>query len=334
MLFYLGTHHPHWLAKAGVPLFVSHGQLRRYVSLPRAIARWALDSRGFSELSQHGRWTITPADYVSAVRRYRDEIGMLDWASIQDWMCEPAIRQKTGLTVEEHQKRTVENWLELRDLAPEIPWLPVLQGWTAAEYMEHVFMYDFNRAPWRDGVVGLGSICRRQSLTWVHGLIRWLASSGLKIHAFGFKITGLETSGALLHSSDSTAWSMNARRNPKDAATGACRATHQNCANCLPYALAWRKGLLDRSWNDARRSTANRSPTEEAASSVANTSGPPPVRGGIQPAGGRGRARDRAGNSPALPRRAAVDLAPGRWGESGSQMSLQLAPAGGEKAGG
>ncbi len=34
--------------------------------------------------------------------RYRDEIGCLLWAAPHDWMCEPWITAKTGLTVAEH----------------------------------------------------------------------------------------------------------------------------------------------------------------------------------------------------------------------------------------
>jgi hypothetical protein len=44
--FYLGTHQTGWLAKAGVPLFVSDRRLRKRVTLPRAIADWAEDSGG------------------------------------------------------------------------------------------------------------------------------------------------------------------------------------------------------------------------------------------------------------------------------------------------
>ena len=45
-------------------------------------------------------------------------------------MCEPFMLAKTGLTVAEHQARTVANYLELRSLAPELPFVPVLQGWS------------------------------------------------------------------------------------------------------------------------------------------------------------------------------------------------------------
>lgn len=54
MQFYLGTHQPAWLARASIPLFVSHRRLSGYTRLPRARASCALDSCGFSELSMFG----------------------------------------------------------------------------------------------------------------------------------------------------------------------------------------------------------------------------------------------------------------------------------------
>src|SRR5690348_3500846 len=96
--FYLGSHQPNWLTKVDVPLFISHKRLCRYKTLPKAKTRWSLDSGAFSEIAKHGRWTLSPDDYLTAVRRYRDDIGKLDWAAPQDWMCEPAMTILTGLT--------------------------------------------------------------------------------------------------------------------------------------------------------------------------------------------------------------------------------------------
>lgn len=224
--FYLGAHHPSWLETAGVPLFVSYGRLQGRKRLPRAAARWALDSRGFSELSQHGRWTISPRAYARDVQRYIREIGRLDWASVQDWMCEPVIRAKTGLTVEEHQERTVRSWLELRELAPEVPWAPVLQGWTLWDYLRHVEAYDRADRTWREGVVGVGSVCRRQTVGWVPALFQILhAQEGLRLHAFGFKRSGLPDVAHLLESTDSLAWSFDARRTGEVADNAAARPT-------------------------------------------------------------------------------------------------------------
>jgi hypothetical protein len=125
--FYLGAHHPGRLTRANVPLFVSRSRLTKRRSFPRASARWALDSGAFTELSIHGRWTAPPEQYAREVRLFSQEIGSLDFAAPQDWMCVPWILEKTGLSLAEHQRRTLRNFLELHDLAPDVPWIPVLK---------------------------------------------------------------------------------------------------------------------------------------------------------------------------------------------------------------
>lgn len=238
--FYLGAHHPHWLRVAGVPLFVSRRALGRYKTMPRAAARWALDSGGFSELSLHGGWKLTAREYVLEARRFRDEIGMLDFAAPQDWMCEPVMLARTGLSVAEHQNRTLYNFLELVQLAPDVPWIPVIQGWSSGEYERHVDAYmaaGVNLHAAR--LVGVGTVCRRQNTLMVSGMLACLASAGLRLHAFGFKLQGLAMCGDSLASADSMAWSYSARRNPPIAGH-----THKNCANCLEYALDWRERAL------------------------------------------------------------------------------------------
>jgi hypothetical protein len=86
-VFCVGAHQPHWLWQAGFPLFVSHRQLARKRSYRPALCRWALDSGGFTELSMHGRWVTSAADYAEAAARYAVVIGRLDFAAPQDWMC-------------------------------------------------------------------------------------------------------------------------------------------------------------------------------------------------------------------------------------------------------
>jgi hypothetical protein len=238
--FWLGTHQPHWLAMAGVPLFVSHRRLAGRRQLPRAAWPWALDSGGFTELSMHGRWETSPGAYVTAVRRYRDEIGRMAWAAPQDWMCEPWITAKTGLSVVEHQARTVGNLLDLRALAPDLPFVPVLQGWSLADYERCAERYeraglDLTAEP----VVGLGSVCRRQATGEAAAIVTTLAARGLRLHGFGFKLGGLAECGHALASADSLAWSLDARRRPPMDGH-----KHGNCANCLPYALTWRERVV------------------------------------------------------------------------------------------
>jgi hypothetical protein len=142
VVFYLGAHQPHWLWQAGFPLFVSHRQLARKRSYRPAAGRWALDSGGFTELSIHGRWITTPAAYAEAVAGYAERIGRMDFAAPQDWMCEPVMIERTGLSVREHQARTVANYLELRAVAPDLPFIPVLQGWRLADYLHCLDLYE------------------------------------------------------------------------------------------------------------------------------------------------------------------------------------------------
>lgn len=254
MKFYLGTDRGHWLWDEqfrGIPLFVSHRTLRRRVTpFPRAVTEWALDSGGFTELKNHGRWTVTPEDYVAAVRRYSAELGGLDWAAPQDWMAEPwviagGIHQGqhyagTGLSVQAHLELTVENFLTLRDLAPDLPFIPVVQGWELPDYQECVRLYeaagvDLAAFP----VVGIGSVCRRQHTDEIGAVFESLGLAGM--HGFGVKSAGVEKYGHHLGSADSMAWSFGGRRAPK---TAGCTTRARNCAHCAHYALSWRDRLL------------------------------------------------------------------------------------------
>src|SRR6185436_4368201 len=100
-------------SRTGRRSFVSHRQLMDRRILPRASGPWVLDSGGFSELSLYSTWRTSPAAYVEAVHRYEAEVGELSWAAPQDWMCEPFMLARTGLTVLEHQRRTVDNFVTL-----------------------------------------------------------------------------------------------------------------------------------------------------------------------------------------------------------------------------
>lgn len=240
MKFYLGTHEPSWLRYVEVPLFISRNRLARLKSLPRATTHWALDSGGFTELATHGRWTINAQQYAAEVRHYSDTIGMMDWAAPQDWMVEPSMLARTGLGVYEHQRRTVDNYLELCDLAPDLPWTPVLQGWTLMDYHRHVDMYpiDLTTQP----LVGLGSVCRRQASAEIGQIVASLHQRGLALHGFGCKQAAICRYGPLLASADSLSWSYNGRRN------GLCDKASR-CANCLHFALAWRERTIVRAMN-------------------------------------------------------------------------------------
>lgn len=240
--FYLGTHMPHWLGLLDVPLFVSHRRLGRLKTLPRARGRWALDSGGFSELAMFGGWQTSAREYITAARRYRDEIGGLEWMAPRDWMCEPFMISKTGLTVAEHQRRTVADFIDLREAAPDLPVVPVLQGWGLADYLRCADAYE------RAGVdlaaertVGIGSVCRRQATAEIALIASTLAARGIRLHGFGVKAEGLAEYGTHLASADSMSWSFRGRK-VRPCIHG--RASSE--ANCMQFALSWRDRLLDR----------------------------------------------------------------------------------------
>lgn len=238
--FYLGTHMEGWLKRPGLPLFVSHRRLLPRGRLPRAARHWALDSGAFTEIAANGRHRTAPGAYARAVRTYCDEIGLLDWAAPQDWMCEPAMIAKTGYSVALHQRLTVENFLELLSYDPSLPFIPVLQGWTADDYLRCVELYRANGVDLAAfPTVGVGSVCRRQSTDEIGDLMARLADTGLRLHGFGVKTLGLVKYGRYLTSADSMAWSIDARRSPR---LNGCR--HSTCANCERWAERWRENLL------------------------------------------------------------------------------------------
>lgn len=226
---------PSWLRKLTVPLFVSRKRLWGYKTLPRAAGPWALDSGAFSELKDHGRFTFTARQYAADARRFRDEIGNMRWAAVMDWMCEKEMLANTGLGVREHQRRTIDSFLELSDLAPEMPWVPVLQGWSYGDYLRHADDYaaagiDLEALP----LVGLGSVCRRQHTGTAERLAFEFHCRGLRLHGFGFKIEGLARAADLFASADSMAWSYAGRKRGIP-----------NGANSMPWALAWRERVLE-----------------------------------------------------------------------------------------
>lgn len=225
-----------------MPLFLSHIRIERECrrTLPRAIGPWSCDSSAYSQLALHGRWKFGVRRYVEDVRRYRDQVGNLQWASIRDWMCEAHVLAKTGLSVLEHQTRTVASYDELLDLAPEIWWVPVLQGFTRDEYMRCADMYQSAGHELKDlPMVGLGSVCRRQDTDLAEDIIRELTAAGIKVHGFGFKTLGLGRVKDVVASADSMAWSLNAKNHPP---LPGC--THKHCNNCLKYALRWREKMF------------------------------------------------------------------------------------------
>jgi hypothetical protein len=275
--FYLGTGAPHWLGLpefADVPLCVSRVRLEGRRRMPRGVGRWLLDSGAFTELQRFGRWTVSVEEYVDCVRRIIDGVGVMpDAVAPTDFMCEPDVilgrrdvpvgssrwyhgtRELRGLSdgdpetdldraVYIHQQRTVLSFVRLLELAPDLPWMPVLQGWSPESYGRCRDWYrllgvDLAAFP----MVGVGSVCRRQATAEIAQIAAPFAEENLPLHGFGLKKAGLVRYSALFASADSQAWSMNAMHKPR---LRECTHPALSCQNCPTYALRWREELLER----------------------------------------------------------------------------------------
>lgn len=236
----------------GQPILVSYGRLRVAKRLPVATAPWVCDSRGYAEIAQHGQWTIPVEQYAADLKRYGQEIGHMAWAAPQDWPCGTHLLTKTGLSEEEHQRRTIASVLELRAMAPEVPIICVVTGTTAAGYLRHISMYTEAGIDLRAEqlVVGVGSLVRRPSAE-AADIIRLLHAAGLRrLHGFGVKGRVLDLVGGLLESVDSATWSDEARRR-----SGRC-----------PHGLVeWERNCprAAEGWGERQRERAAHAPVQE-----------------------------------------------------------------------
>jgi hypothetical protein len=240
VVVYLGTHRPKWLEMDGPPLMVSRTTMPTR-TLPRAVVPWFLDSGGFTEVTARGGWdAISAPNYARLVARYANEVGLMRWAAPQDWMVEPAALRATGRTIADHQRLTVDNFVELRSLAPELPVVPVLQGWTVDDYERCADLYDTRGVDLtREPLVGVGSVCRRQATTEARDIFATLAPRGLVLHGFGLKQAALRTTWPYLASTDSLAWSLNARLDARRGVVSCDPTKRKACGNCRHYALTW-----------------------------------------------------------------------------------------------
>lgn len=249
MKFILGTHVVNHIGKTEVPLFLSVRQLKKRKHKPfKQTGPVFIDSGGFSELSMFGKWETTPQEYAAELLRLKNHLGLeIEWASCQDWMVEPIMLKKTGLTISDHQRRTVDNYLMMNELmrGSGINIIPVLQGQTVRQYLSHIKEYKKRGVQLKElKTVGVGSVCRREFSDEVGDIVRALFNEGLSLHAFGVKKRGLLKYGDLLQSADSLAWSFGARYTQSHCSNHQKNPTTKNCANCLGYALEWRDNLL------------------------------------------------------------------------------------------
>lgn len=177
---------------------------------------WIMDSGAFTTLDKHGDYPPehSVAEYAQQVRRWKNNGNMLAAVS-QDYMCEPLMLAKTGLTVWAHQQLTVERYDRLIAERTGAYILPVLQGYEPQEYVDHIRDYGERLA--HGAWVGVGSVCKRNgNPTAIEAVLSAIKAErpDLRLHGFGLKKTALASPAIrdMLETADSMAWSMAARK--------------------------------------------------------------------------------------------------------------------------
>ncbi|HYF16298.1 MAG TPA: hypothetical protein VEA40_00415, partial [Ramlibacter sp.] len=213
MRFFIGLHQPAD-AKHFDAAFVSVNRLRSRKG-PFAVGDWIMDSGAFTTINTHGGYPHPVSEYAAQIRRWAGN-GNLLAAVAQDYMCEPFMLKKTGMTVEQHQQLTVDRYDALvADDVAGVYIMPVLQGYEPQDYVRHIRLYAGRLA--QGAWVGVGSVCKRnaspQSVEAVLLAIH-RERPDLRLHGFGLKTTALRSALVhdLLHTADSMAWSFHARK--------------------------------------------------------------------------------------------------------------------------
>lgn len=234
MRFFIGLHQPSDTRHFG-SVFVSVNRLRERKKLLE-IGDWIMDSGAFTTIAKHGRYPDSPRIYAEQIKKWKSSGNLLAAVS-QDYMCEAVMLKKTGLTVADHQRLTIQRYDEL-DLAWDtggVYVMPVLQGYAPADYVAHVRAYG-DRLP-EGAWVGVGSVCKRNGDPQaVQNVLAGIITErpDLRLHGFGLKATALGSKAIrdLLYSADSMAWSFAARWEGRNR-------------NSWQEAKAWSEKILD-----------------------------------------------------------------------------------------
>lgn len=183
------------------------------------VGDWIMDSGAFTEIKNHGRYRHGVDEYAAEIRRWKDNGNLLAAVS-QDYMCEKDMLARTGLTIEDHQRLTIERYDALVAEGTGVYILPVLQGYAPEDYVRHLDAYGDRLA--HGAWVGVGSVCKRNgdpaAIEAVLGEI-YYHRPDLRLHGFGLKSTALKSPfvRAMLHTADSMAWSYAARKQGRNA---------------------------------------------------------------------------------------------------------------------
>lgn len=245
--FYVGLHKPHH-AQRFDRCMISVNTLRARAGY-FGVGEWMMDSGAFTKVTRDGGYLEPPEAYATEALKWA-WLGRLVAVVSEDYMCEPFVLEKTGLSVPEHQRLTVDRYCALRRLLPyRLHVMPVLQGYTPSEYADCVRQYGDLLTPgmW----VGVGSVCKRNAkASAIVAVLRAIKAvrPDLRLHGFGIKLTSLADAQVtrMLDSADSMAWSFSARK----------QGRNQNCWTEAQRFVSKVADVTDRALNPVQRSFA------------------------------------------------------------------------------
>lgn len=160
-----------------------------------------LDSGGFSFLLRSGDYEFYPAQYIRLAKRIK-----ANYVAVMDYPCEQ------GANNYERIERTIENAIKLMDLAGDLNWVMVIQGYTPEEYL-----YSVDRIKEQGlltPIMAIGSLVVRKKIEDVRkiiSLVRENLPRRIKLHGFGVDLRFIRDLVIFkaLYSTDTAAWKWN-----------------------------------------------------------------------------------------------------------------------------
>jgi hypothetical protein len=96
-------------------------------------ACFCVDSGGFTAARKWGKYPWTHQQYIDFIREMSRDVPVQFCANM-DYACERSVNRSKYNTNIDRIKATIRNEITLQELAPDLPWLPVLQGNNLEEY--------------------------------------------------------------------------------------------------------------------------------------------------------------------------------------------------------
>jgi hypothetical protein len=208
-----------------------------------------IDSGGFTAAKRWGRYPWTPAQYADWIAEESRDV-QLDFCATMDYACEKTVNRSILTTNKERIEESIQNELACRQVAPDLPWLPVLQGDNLAE---REFDLSLRR---RLGLIpatfaGLGSICGR-GVVGARQVIKFYRHQlpGVKYHAFGLHVQALDDDEVFMavRSWDSYSWNWGKGQKGVDRPTEYLQKTNESYSQFTRRMgeLYWQNTVLPR----------------------------------------------------------------------------------------